>query len=252
MGFLLSYSSVQGVTDSLYLKLRARNRCNHRDYQNLCRNGASSYDGMTYVESLARNRSDDKPVLVIYGMFGNDVCNRYTRFSFTITICLDCGFINPVTVTNKWIIHHFHLHMMWTNYLGTVRCVTPDGYLVLYVVKLSSLYIRITTKEWNFMLFVFVSLVSVHSMTTEKQRMKYENSEFCCCCQEGNIRNVCWGGGQPIALLLSFHFIFLKNMLLKFRFYINSLFGCNVKDSHHCHDCNQSLTNCISWLMCSL
>ena len=152
---------------------------------------------MTYVESLVWNWSDDKPVLVIYGMFGNDVCNRYTRFSFTVMICLDHGFINPLTVTNKWIIHHFRLHMMWTNYLGTVQCVTPDGYLVHYVVTLSSLYIRITTKEWNFMLFVFVSLVSVYFMTTEKQRMKCENSEFCCCCQVGNIRNVCWWGRQP-------------------------------------------------------
>lgn len=106
---------------------------------------------MTYVESLARNWSDDKPVLVIYGMFGNDVCNRYTHFSFAVTMCLDCGFINPVTITNKWIIHHFHLHMMWANYPGTVQCVTLEGYLVHYVVKLSSLYIRITGKEWNFM-----------------------------------------------------------------------------------------------------
>ncbi|KAJ9586401.1 hypothetical protein L9F63_019953 [Diploptera punctata] len=45
---------IKGVTDSLYLKLRARNRCNHRDYQNLSRNGASSFDGMTYVKSLSR------------------------------------------------------------------------------------------------------------------------------------------------------------------------------------------------------
>jgi hypothetical protein len=35
-------------------------------------------------------------------------------------------------------------------------------------------------------------------MTTEKQHTKRANSEFCCCCQEGNIRNVCWweGGNQ--------------------------------------------------------
>ncbi|KDR21147.1 Acyloxyacyl hydrolase [Zootermopsis nevadensis] len=70
---------IKGVTDSLYLKLRSRNRCNHRDYQNLSRNGASSYDGMTYIESLARNKSHDKPVLVLYGMYGNDVCNRFSN-----------------------------------------------------------------------------------------------------------------------------------------------------------------------------
>jgi hypothetical protein len=40
------------------------------------------------------------------------------------------------------------------------------------------LFIKITTKEWNFVLFVFVSLVYIHFVTTEKQRVKYENSEF--------------------------------------------------------------------------
>jgi len=71
-----------------------------------------------------------------------------------------------------------------------------DGYPLHYVVKLSSSYIRITTKEPNFMPFVFVSLVSVHFMTTEKQDVKCENYEFCCCCQEGNIRNVCCCGAE--------------------------------------------------------
>lgn len=69
---------IKGITDSLYLRLRARNRCNHRDYQNLSRNGASSYDGITYVKSLARNQTHDKPLLVMYGMYGNDICNRFS------------------------------------------------------------------------------------------------------------------------------------------------------------------------------
>ena len=74
--FKIKFVMLKGVTDSLYLKLRARNRCNHRDYQNLSRNGASSCDGLTYVKSLARSQSQDKPALVLYGMYGNDVCNR--------------------------------------------------------------------------------------------------------------------------------------------------------------------------------
>jgi acyloxyacyl hydrolase len=31
-----------GVVDSFYLRVRERNHCNHRDYQNLCVNGARS------------------------------------------------------------------------------------------------------------------------------------------------------------------------------------------------------------------
>merc|ERR1712061_503708 len=32
---------ISGHTDSFYLRLRQRNLCNHRDYQNLARNGAN-------------------------------------------------------------------------------------------------------------------------------------------------------------------------------------------------------------------
>lgn len=65
----------QSVTDSLYLRLRARNRCNHRDYQNLSQNGASSYEGLSHVNAISRNQTTDRPAVVIYAMQGNDVCN---------------------------------------------------------------------------------------------------------------------------------------------------------------------------------
>ena len=61
---------------SLYLKLRNRNLCNHRDYQNLARNGATSFDTLNYQESISRNPLRDKPAIVIYSMVGNDVCNE--------------------------------------------------------------------------------------------------------------------------------------------------------------------------------
>ncbi len=37
------------------MRLRERNLCNHRDYQNLARNGANSNDTLTYVDSVSRN-----------------------------------------------------------------------------------------------------------------------------------------------------------------------------------------------------
>ncbi|NWZ28059.1 AOAH hydrolase, partial [Asarcornis scutulata] len=61
-GFL--NSTIGGWTDSLYLRLRRRNRCNHRDLQNISQNG-----------NLARNQLLDNPAIVIYATIGNDVCN---------------------------------------------------------------------------------------------------------------------------------------------------------------------------------
>ncbi len=61
---------------SLYKYMRARNHCNHRDYQNIAVNGARSgalEDNI--VISMARNQTLDKPALVLLELVGNDVCN---------------------------------------------------------------------------------------------------------------------------------------------------------------------------------
>ncbi|NWQ77874.1 AOAH hydrolase, partial [Columbina picui] len=75
-GFL--NSTIGGWTDSLYLRLRSRNRCNHRDLQNISQNGIMYFPtNMTvYLSfSLARNQLLDNPAIVIYATIGNDVCN---------------------------------------------------------------------------------------------------------------------------------------------------------------------------------
>lgn len=84
LGFATGYMNVsnslliKGFTDSIYLRMRTRNRCNHRDYQNLSRNGASTKTVLKHASgSLARNNETDRPALVIYGLFGNDVCNNF-------------------------------------------------------------------------------------------------------------------------------------------------------------------------------
>nr|CAD7462159.1 unnamed protein product [Timema tahoe] len=74
-----------GYTDSIYWKLRSRNRCNHRDYQNLSQNGASSGDLLRYLKTVSRNLTTDNPALVFYGMFGNDVCNRFANTTSNMT-----------------------------------------------------------------------------------------------------------------------------------------------------------------------
>ncbi|XP_043820466.1 acyloxyacyl hydrolase [Dromiciops gliroides] len=74
-GFLNSTSGFR--ERSIYLRLRQRNRCNHRDYQSISRNGASSQNLKRFIGSLSRNQLLDQPALVIYTMLGNDVCNGY-------------------------------------------------------------------------------------------------------------------------------------------------------------------------------
>lgn len=57
--------------------MRARNLCNHRDYQNLARNGAQSNDTLDYMLSLSRSKLEDNPAIVFYSLIGNDVCNEF-------------------------------------------------------------------------------------------------------------------------------------------------------------------------------
>ncbi|EPQ08879.1 Acyloxyacyl hydrolase [Myotis brandtii] len=47
-GFLNATSGIK--ENSIYLHLRKRNRCNHRDYQNISKNGASSQNLETFIE----------------------------------------------------------------------------------------------------------------------------------------------------------------------------------------------------------
>nr|XP_013803597.1 PREDICTED: acyloxyacyl hydrolase isoform X2 [Apteryx mantelli mantelli] len=110
-GFL--NSTIGGWTDSLYLRLRRRNRCNHRDLQNISQNaggwlrtlrtshlavtedsgrwlpwsqscvphpsdtlsGGSSANFLDLIKSLSRNQLLDNPAIVVYATIGNDVCN---------------------------------------------------------------------------------------------------------------------------------------------------------------------------------
>jgi acyloxyacyl hydrolase len=65
-----------GPVDSVYKHIVERNLCNHRDYQNIGKNGADSFTmNEVLVEALARNNETDRPALVFYSLVGHDVCN---------------------------------------------------------------------------------------------------------------------------------------------------------------------------------
>lgn len=71
--------SDEGPIHSIYLKMRERNLCNHRDYQQLGVNGYDSLDVLAAVESLARNRTHDHPMLLVHAPIGDDVCNMHNE-----------------------------------------------------------------------------------------------------------------------------------------------------------------------------
>jgi len=79
-------------TKSVYERLRERNRCNHRDYQNIGVNGASTNnmkpnqdqtDGV--IISMKSRNGTDNPALVYFALIGNDVCNHKHSFDTMTT-----------------------------------------------------------------------------------------------------------------------------------------------------------------------
>lgn len=84
------YNNVTGVMiDSIYLRMRERNLCNHRDYQNIGVNGASSNSLPNhYITSLARNQTTDKPLLLIFELIGNDVCGAHPHLSHMTNVSM--------------------------------------------------------------------------------------------------------------------------------------------------------------------
>jgi len=85
-GYTGFYNSTKTViVDSLYKRMRERNRCLHRDYQNLCVNGFRSSTVIKLVETMSRNNKTDHPVLVAWELIGNDVCNGHHTFDTMTT-----------------------------------------------------------------------------------------------------------------------------------------------------------------------
>ena len=62
---------------SLADRLRERNRCNHRDFQNIGVNGARMGSTQPLIASMARDARTDHPALVVLSLIGNDVCNGH-------------------------------------------------------------------------------------------------------------------------------------------------------------------------------
>jgi acyloxyacyl hydrolase len=76
------------MVDSIYLRMRERNLCNHRDFQNTGVNGARAEavappNGI--VNSVSRDQQLDNPALLFLSLIGNDVCSPHSDFENTMT-----------------------------------------------------------------------------------------------------------------------------------------------------------------------
>ena len=72
---------------SFYKKIRERNHCNHRDYQNVGVNGARTSSMQSeIVYTLARNQTLDNPLLLFFSLIGNDVCSGHHDFNEMTTV----------------------------------------------------------------------------------------------------------------------------------------------------------------------
>ena len=82
------WDPVKGSVISLYKQLLERNRCNHRDYQNIAVNGADSepHSIGEIAKTLARNATTDKPVFIVLALIGNDVCNSHHSLDKMTTV----------------------------------------------------------------------------------------------------------------------------------------------------------------------
>ena len=73
---------ISGKTDSIYLRMRERNRCNHRDYHNLARNGANSSDTLYYMKAMGK-KARDLPAILFYSLIGKQDGPCYESSSYS-------------------------------------------------------------------------------------------------------------------------------------------------------------------------
>jgi len=115
----------QFVITSVYKKMWERNRCNHRDYQNISRNGARSSSLFNdLVETTSRKPSVDHHVLAFYAQIANDICNgragtgsMTTPEQFYINVNNSLTYMESLFPPGSTVVLLGHIHgdLMWTS-----------------------------------------------------------------------------------------------------------------------------------------
>jgi acyloxyacyl hydrolase len=103
-------STATDHVSSIYLKLKERNRCNHRDYQNICKNGLRSGSSIDMAKTIARDQTADYPVLLTYELIGNDAISlRFFLMAATLYLWVWLKvvyFMKPCTTSHIQLVSH--------------------------------------------------------------------------------------------------------------------------------------------------
>lgn len=127
--------------DSLYLQLRARNLCNHRDYQNLSKNGASTMSWVSHEDLIKRNQSRDQPAVVVFAMDGNDVCNKFViTIVLQIHVHLNIYFSFKDTVANMTSPREFRKNVLETLRAFDEKLPSSSHVILIGLVDASFIY----------------------------------------------------------------------------------------------------------------
>lgn len=108
---------VTGKQNSTYQVMWRRNRCIHRDYQNIAVNGARSTSmNDSIVQSMRRSQSRDHPALVVYALIGNDVCNGHpdTLAHMTTPQQMHDSALDTLRYLVRLIYNHFYCGFVGT------------------------------------------------------------------------------------------------------------------------------------------
>lgn len=100
--------------NSIYLMMRERNRCNHRDYANIGVNGASTNNMRPpngVIAAMKPRNGTDHPATVFYALIGNDVCKHHHSFDamtkpevFEDNVLAALDYLDERLPPNSWVI----------------------------------------------------------------------------------------------------------------------------------------------------
>ena len=110
----ITWPIISGPVYSVYQQLKDRNRCNHRDYQNMGVNGADSHDMLHNQYLLTRSQTNDYPMLLMYALVGNDVCNHYpdTENHMTTTTEMKSNVLHTLQYLDTTLAKGSHVVLM--------------------------------------------------------------------------------------------------------------------------------------------
>lgn len=104
---------VPGPVNSIYQRLRARNRCNHRSFESVAVNGARTSNVKPPtgdIMAFKRDQQNDDPAIVFFALIGNDVCNGHPGMShMTTPVEFEANVLESLAYLDTQLPHGSHV-----------------------------------------------------------------------------------------------------------------------------------------------